>query len=525
MNRIPRRVVAATTIAFGLLLLPATGLALNLDQPTFNGDIAPILHENCASCHQPGEMGPMPLRTYREVRPWARSVARAVENGDMPPWDADPGYGPWANDISLSDDEIAAIKRWVASGAPRGEGDEPVFEQAADNAEWAFGEPDWVYEFDPFDVAAEGPDQFAMIPIAPGFDEDRWIRAVEVLPGDREVLHHFILWRASEASPNVQDAWIDAWAAGIGANELPAGTARYLPKGRGLIGDFHYHPNGNASTDKTRVGVWFADPEEVEKELINLWVMNSTFNIPAGDPNHEARASHVFSEDVVVRSLAPHMHYRGKDMKYTAYLPDGEERELLSVSKYDFNWQTFYYFEEPLELPAGTRIEVVAHWDNSADNPHNPDPTVDVRWGNESTDEMLIGFVDYVAAEGKSPTPASAVIAKLAELAQTHPGEAWRFDITRQIGSGPEPTAMLLPRDGSEGGWFVQFGTLALPAPIVDIVWDGNHVTATAQTPGNAMELEGTLQEDGSLVMNMGGGAVTGTPAADEAPGAKRRTG
>ena len=518
MNAIPHRMRTATAIALGLLVLPATGLALNLDQPTFVADIAPILHENCVSCHQPDEIAPMALRTYREARPWAKSIARAVENRDMPPWDADPGYGPWKNDISLSDSEIAAITRWAATGAPRGDGEEPAYEPAAAEAEWAFGEPDWVYEFDAFDVAADGPDSFAILPIAPGFEEDRWIRAVEVQPGDREVLHHFILWRASEASTGVQDAWIDGWAAGAGPNELPSGTARFLPKGRGLLGDFHYHPNGMAATDKTRVGVWFAEPEEVEKELINLWVMNATFKIPAGDPNYEARASHVFSEDVVVRSLAPHMHYRGKDMKYTAYLPDGEERELLSVSRYDFNWQTGYEFDEPLALPAGTRIEVVAHWDNSADNPNNPDPTVNVTWGTESTDEMLIGFVDYVAADGVSPEPANAVIAKLAELAKSDPGQAWRFDVTRQPGQGPEPTAMLLPRDGRPGGWFVQFGTLALPAVIVDIVWDGDHVTATAQVPGQTMELEGTVQKDGSMLMNMGFGEMIGTPAENETP-------
>lgn len=518
MNRTPKRLRAATTAALALLVAPAMSFGLNVEQPTFVDDIAPILHENCTSCHQPDEIAPMALRTYREARPWARSIARAVENRDMPPWDADPGFGPWANDISLSDDEIEAITRWAGSGAPRGEGEEPVYEQPAETSEWAFGEPDWVYEFDAFDVAADGPDEFAMIPIETGFDEDRWIRAVEVQPGDREVVHHFILWRASEASTQTQDAWIDAWAAGLGANQLPAGTARFLPKGRGLLGDFHYHPNGTASTDKTRVGVWFAEPEEVEKELINLWVMNATFKIPAGDSNYEARASHIFSEDVVVRSLTPHMHYRGKDMKYTAFLPDGEQRELLSVSRYDFNWQTGYEFVEPVALPAGTRIEVTAHWDNSADNPFNPDPTVDVGWGAESTDEMLIGFVDYVAADGLSPMSASAVIAKLTELGETDPGEAWRFDVVRQPGQGPEPTAMHLPRDGRQGGWYVQFGSLALPAPVVDIVWDGNHVTATAQVPGQTMQLEGTVQEDGTLRMHMGPGEVVGTPAENETP-------
>ncbi len=509
------RPIALTTAAF--LLVPMVAAGLNVDQPTFVDDIAPILHENCASCHRPGEIAPMSLRTYREARPWARSIARAVENRDMPPWDADPGYGPFSNDISLSDAEIQAITRWTASGAPRGEGEEPVYEPPARNGEWAFGEPDWVYEFDPFDVAADGPDEFAVIPVATGFEDDRWIRAVEIQPGDREVVHHFILWRAAPGS-DVQDAWIDAWAAGAGPTEFPAGAARLLPAGRSLLGDFHYHPNGTATTDRTRIGIWFADPDDVEKELINLWVMNSTFKIPAGDSNYQAQAQHVFTEDVVIRSLAPHMHYRGKDMKYTAFLPTGEEKELLSVSRYDFNWQTGYSFVEPVALPAGTRMEVVAHWDNSADNPHNPDPTVDVTWGTESTDEMLIGFVDYVAAEGKSPRPASPVIAKLAELATTHPGQAWRFDVEREPGKGLEPTAMLLPRDGAPGGWFVQFGTLVLPAPIVDIVWDGANVTATAQTPGATMELEGSIQEDGTLRMRMGPGEVVGTPAENETP-------
>ena len=229
MNRIPLLRQATTVAAVAVLVVPAASLALNLEQPSFVDDIAPILHENCASCHGPDEIAPMSLRTYREVRPWARSIARAVENRDMPPWDADPGYGPFTNDISLSDVEIAAITRWAGNGAPRGDGDEPVYEAPASNDEWAFGEPDWVYEFDPFEVAADGPDEFAIIPVETGFTEDRWIRAVEVQPGDREVLHHFILWRASEAMAEVQDAWIDAWAAGAGPNEFPSGTARLLP--------------------------------------------------------------------------------------------------------------------------------------------------------------------------------------------------------------------------------------------------------------------------------------------------------
>lgn len=391
-----RFAAAAATI---LLLAPAVAAGLNLDRPTFVDDVAPILQASCVSCHQPGEIGPMSLRTYREVRPWARSIARAVENRDMPPWDADPGYGPWSNDISLSDGEIAAIVRWAADGAPRGEGDEPVHEPPEAAGEWAFGEPDWVFEFDPYEVAAEGPDEFRDVLMATGFEEDRWIRAVEVQPGDRKALHHFILWR-TPAGATYQESWMASWTAGSKPYEFPAGSARLLRKGGKLIGDFHYHPDGEAATDSTRVGLWFAEPEEVEKELITLPVWNAGIHIPAGDPNYEAEASRVFEEDVLVRAFTPHMHYRGKSMSYSAELPDGSTMDLLRVSRYDFNWQTTYRLVEPIRLPAGSRIQVKATFDNSADNPSNPDPTVDVKWGLKSTDEMLNGLVDYVAADG-----------------------------------------------------------------------------------------------------------------------------
>ena len=395
------QVIRATRVAAAALLFlaPAVAAGQNLDRPTFVDDVAPILHANCVSCHQPGDIGPMSLRTYREVRPWARSIARAVENRDMPPWDADPGYGPWSNDISLSDDEITAITRWAANGAPRGEGNEPVYEKPEATGEWAFGEPDWVFEFDPYAVAAEGEDEFLVVPITTGFDEDRWIRAIEVQPGNRKVLHHFILWRAAEGAAYQED-WMAAWTAGAKPYQFPAGSARLLQKGRMMIGDFHYHPRGEAATDSTRIGLWFAEPGEVEKELITLPIWNAGINIPAGDPNYEADASRVFEEDVLIHAFTPHMHYRGKSMFFTAELPDGSTRDLLGVSSYDFHWQTTYQLSEPIRLPAGTRVHVKAAFDNSADNPGNPDPTVDVTWGLESTAEMLNGLVDYVAADG-----------------------------------------------------------------------------------------------------------------------------
>lgn len=524
MNFLPASTKRALVIAPGLLVCAASfATTRTVDAPTFTNDVAGILHENCVSCHRPDNIAPMSLRTYEEARPWAKSIRNAVVNGDMPPWDADPGFGPFSNDISLSADEVDMLVRWIDAGAPRGEGqapDSPAFET---EGEWKLGEPDWVIEFDPIEVAADGPDQFRILPIATDFGEDRWIKSVEVLPGDPEVVHHFILWRADESN-QMQEAWMSGWAAGAEAAEFPAGTARLLPAGRSLVGDFHYHPSGNATEDRTRVGVRFASADEIEKEYTNLWILNATFNIPAGDPNYQAKASYVFPQDARVLSLAPHMHYRGKDMSYTAYFPDGSERELLRVSNYDFNWQTGYEFVEPVRVPAGTRVEVVAHWDNSVDNPHNPDPTVDVSWGTDSTDEMLIGFVDYVVEEGVSPKPVSLVIGKLAELAEAHPGQVWRLDSPRTPGGDPETMALHLPKDGTNGGWYVQFGALVLPAPIHGVVWDGDKVTAMAMIPGqDPMPISGrVLSETGDLELTIQGGTTVAT-AAERSAGALPR--
>ena len=208
-----RWTAVAVLSAMAVLAAVPAFAAKALDRPNFVDDVAPILHQNCVSCHRPGEIAPMALRTYDEVRPWAKSIGKAVRDRDMPPWDADPGFGPFANDISLSGDEIEMISRWVAAGAPRGEGDEPVVPEPKKSGEWTLGEPDWIYEFDPYEVAADGPDHFNIIPIETGWEEDRWIESIEVLPGDGKVVHHFILWQADE-SGNGPESWLSGWAAG-----------------------------------------------------------------------------------------------------------------------------------------------------------------------------------------------------------------------------------------------------------------------------------------------------------------------
>jgi hypothetical protein len=502
-------------------LLPGASVALAIaiplaasamDAPTFNQNVAPILYAHCAGCHAPNHIGPMSLRSYDEVRPWAKSIAKNVADHVMPPWDADPGYGPWTNDRSLTAADIDTIQRWVAAGAPRGEGQAPEPPVAVE-AEWTLGPPDKILEIEPVQIAADGPDQFVQKVIPTGFDQDEFVTAIEILPGNRRVVHHVLLWMANESGTAPQ-AMLGGWAAGATPNITPDGTGRLVQKGHPLIFDLHYHPYGEATTDKTRIGIHVAKADrKIEKELVNLWVLNADFKIPAGDPNAEATSSYTFDQDVTLRSLTPHMHYRGKDFKFTAIYPDGTSKELLKVSHYDFNWQTAYDFAEPLALPAGSRVDCVAHWDNSPDNKANPDPKRDVSWGQQSTDEMMIGFVDYTVKEGVSPKPTSPVIGKLHDLAEHYPGQVWRVDVSTQPGKAPEPTIVHLPREGN-GGWYIAIGSLVLPAAIHDIVWDGKTVTAKAEIPNQGtLEMKGVVLESGDIDLTMGPGTIRGTAA------------
>lgn len=461
------------------------------EQPTFAKDVAPIFYAKCVSCHRPGGVAPMSLLTYEEARPWAKSIGQNVGGRVMPPWHADPGFGPFKNDRSLTEDEVATIVKWVETGARPGDAkDLPALPELPKD-DWSLGEPDYVFELGPFDVKGGGPDQFKNFTHPTDFGEDKWLRAVQIRPGNPKVVHHVILWKGSEAGGN-QQGWLDAWAAGADATVFPEGTGRMLEKGSSIIGDMHYHPTDTDETDLTRVGLYFADPKDVKKELVNLWIMNAEFEIPAGDPNYQATATYTFQQDSHILSLAPHMHYRGKDFTYIATFPDGRKETLLKVSKYDFNWQTAYEFEKPIPAPKGTRIDCIAHWDNSANNPANPDPTRNVRFGPESTDEMMIGFADFIVDEGVRPkVHESPVIAKMAELVEKYPGEV--FEVMIPSGGRMAPSAMHIPKQG-QGGWYVEFNNVVGIAPIIDITWTGDAFEATAKIPGQGdMKLSGKV--------------------------------
>lgn len=447
--------------------------------PTYAKDVAPIIYANCAECHRAGQMAPMSLMTYEEVRPWVKSIEKNVHEGTMPPWHADPAYGPFANDRSLTKEERDTLLEWARNGAPRGDLAELPEPPEFRDGEWKLGTPDRVVEFKPFDVPADGPDQFPKLLGQLQLEEDRWVRAIEILPGNAKVVHHVIVVQFKGFDINPEEGWIGAWAAGTDPMVFPEGTGRLINKRTNLIADMHYHPSGEPVTDVTRIGLHFVDEEKVKKELVNLWIHTENFEIPAGAKNHEVRARHFFNQDGFITAFLPHMHYRGQDFTYIAHFPDGREETLFRINDWDFNWQTTYTLEEPIAIPEGTVMEAIAHYDNSADNPDNPDPTKTITFGEETNDEMMIGFVDYVAADGRSPeTRDETRERKLAEFMEKYPDHA--YGVFNQAPDKPAP--LYLPREG-EGIVYLRVNGAYTPVRVFDVQWDGDAFTSSLDLP------------------------------------------
>ncbi len=452
----------------------ATEPARAVASPTFAKDVAPILHANCVSCHRPGEVAPMALRTYDEVRPWARSIKQKVTSRQMPPWFADPAHGTFANDARLSDAQIDTIAKWVDAGAPRGNpADEPRVPMFTDG--WQLGEPDHIITLPRIDIPAEGNDIFPTPNLVIDIPEDRWIRALEIRPSNREVTHHSVLFMAGVTGGGMvgSSGFVDVlgvWAVGTPPTVYPDGVGRWIRKGQQLRTNLHYHPNGKAQTDQTRVGLYFGKGE-LKKAVATAVAGDVSFKIPAGAKNHEMRALYVIDQDINVVSYFPHMHLRGKDMTLTARLPDGTRQILLSVPQYDFNWQLYYYPKTPVPLPRGTIVEAVAHYDNSADNPHNPDPLRDVTFGEQSTDEMMFGVFDFTPKDGVAPEPTS-VEKRFDLLAATLPANsAYRTSVTILK---PIPAVLHLPRTG-DGAFYLGQGRFQINViPIRNITWSGD---------------------------------------------------
>lgn len=375
---------------------------------TYSNQIARILNQNCVECHREGQIGPFALGSYAEASGWAETIAEVVAEERMPPWHADPRYGHFANDARLNQQDKAAIATWVAAGAPEGnQADLPAPPQFTSG--WMIPEPDQVIHMPKtFNVPAEGTVPYQSFVVDPGWTEDKWVSAMEPRPGNPSVVHHIVMYVVpprgvskyfSADLPLTQLDWFSSFSPGYRAPVLPEGTARYIPAGSKLVFQMHYTPNGTEQTDRSYLGVKFADRKAVKREIAVQHSGTHDFAIPPHAGNHQVDSSYTFTQDSLLWSVSPHMHLRGKDFLYRLVYPDGKEETILSVPQYDFGWQTTYTLAEPKRVPKGTKMLCTAHFDNSADNLNNPDPTIEVRYGPQTWEEMCYGWFEICLAE------------------------------------------------------------------------------------------------------------------------------
>jgi hypothetical protein len=392
----------------------------NLATVTFAKDVAPILQKNCQTCHRPGEAAPFPLLTYEQARPWAPSMKRVVSQKMMPPWFADPNFGHFSNDRALTEKEISTIVAWVNAGAPQGDPkDMPASPNFVEG--WGIPKPDVVFQLPhAFPVPESGMIEYQYVILPTGFTEDKWIQAAEARPTDRSVVHHMIAYVREpgsnyfkdqkpgvffEAPPPKQDEKTDTsalpsdflvgYAPGQPAEILRPGQAKLIKAGSDIVLEVHYTPNGKATSDQARLGLIFAKQTPKER-VLTLSAVNGTFKIPPGDPNYRVDATFEVPREVKLVGLHPHMHTRGKDFEYRLVFPNGDTQTILKVPAYNWHWQLWYNLAEPIILPKGTKIECTAHFDNSPNNPENPDPTKTIIWGQQNWDEMMVGFFNLV---------------------------------------------------------------------------------------------------------------------------------
>ena len=407
----------AAAVAVSFLALPnvsadETNAKSAAKEVTFNKDIAPIFFKSCAECHRAGEIAPFSVMSFKDVRPWAKSIKEQVTSKAMPPWHADPNHGQWQNDRRLPQSDIDKIIAWVDGGAKEGNAKDlppaPKFEMG-----WNIGKPDQTFSIPEQKIPAEGVVPYQYLRVPTNFTEDRWVTAAEIRSTGREAMHHVIVFIQDPKNPSRTDGNLLAgFAPGEQPTHFPDGYAKKVPAGATLMFQMHYTPNGKPLTDVTTIGLKYSK-EAPKHQVLTRPVLNTGFVIPAGANNHEVKSFYTFSEDTHITSFMPHMHLRGKDFEIKAHFPDGTSKILLSVPRYDFNWQTYYVPKEPVIIPKGTKIECTAHYDNSAANKYNPDPKKDVRWGDQTWEEMMIGWLSYYN-DGTNPAkpadkPAAAV--------------------------------------------------------------------------------------------------------------------
>lgn len=385
--------------------------------PTFTKDVAPILYKNCTSCHRPGDIAPMSLLTYEDARPYAKAIHDEISEGHMPPWHADAPAGTFVNERRLTEAEKETLLTWATNGAPQGDPkDLPPAPRYVDG--WSLGKPDVVFEMqEDYNVPAEGTIQYEYFYIPTNFTEAKWVKSIEIRPGNSAVVHHALahyrftpdLQRTPVYRPTNPDHMklpppvfgrkpmreelkmpqrlLATYAPGTNPQVAPDGTAFRLEPGGIIELQMHYTTNGEAATDRTKIGLIFAK-EPPARELRPGQFFNATLKLPAGAADVAVSSEIEFLQDTTVWGLFPHTHLRGKKWEYTLTLPDGTVKTVLSVPRYDFNWQTYYMFRQPLQVPKGAKLVSTAWYDNSARNLSNPDPKIDVLWGDQTWEEM-----------------------------------------------------------------------------------------------------------------------------------------
>ncbi|CAN5455000.1 redoxin domain-containing protein [soil metagenome] len=374
---------------------------------TYAKQVSRILQQNCQECHRPGQIGPMSLATYDDALAWSETIREVLQDGRMPPWFADPRYGHFANDRRLSDADRSALVAWLDAGMPRGD-DKDMPPPRVFESTWSISKPDVVLQMpEEYAVPANMPPKgipYKRFRVSTGFKEDRWVESAEARPGATQVVHHIIVFVIPPGEEffagNPKTPVLTGTAPGDMPMMLPEGMAKKIPAGSDLIFEMHYTPNGAAQKDRSSVGLVFAK-EEPKYEVFTIPVSNPAFKIPAGADNYKVEQTYAIRRDALLLSFMPHMHLRGKDFLYEIVFPDGKKETLLSIPHYNFNWQAGYRLSEPRSMVKGMKIHTVAHYDNSSKNPNNPDPKKVVTWGDQTWEEMMIGWMDLAFERAK----------------------------------------------------------------------------------------------------------------------------
>ena len=386
-----KKPMVAYTESPGCLITPIT--KVNESKITYASHIAGILHKHCADCHHPGTAAPFSLLSYDDAKNNAAMIKEVTGLHIMPPWHADPRYGHFANERRLSSSEISQIASWVDGGMPAGDLSKapspPVFQEG-----WLLGKPDIVFQIpEEVKIQAKGTVGYKYFKTKTNFKEDMWLQAAEAKPGNRSVVHHIIVFY-KEPGIGKRPVWIAATAPGAAPVIHPQGTGRRIPAGSEIIWQIHYTPTGKEETDRSEVAFVFCK-DKPRQNVETHGIANSMFLIPPLAFNHEVVSSITAKKDAVILAFFPHMHLRGKDFEYQLHHPDGKIETILSVPQYDFNWQNTYRLKEPLKVPKGSKIKCIAHFDNSKLNPANPAPWKPVFWGEQTWEEMMIGYIDF----------------------------------------------------------------------------------------------------------------------------------